>query len=293
MIPSWLDLPSYEDFVSATADVKCELSHQDAEQLAAAVVAHVGAEPRQHNEFEELQYVTSLCRPATDDAVGLVTPSTILELRYNLRREFQPDRTVKGLWDAVSVEEVLAWLFIHAVDHRLTNIRFYPLHHDRYAGYSLMSYASAGHDPEITRRLRVGQITKFLAHSRLETHDSFWSLALGVPTMFVIDDSCAMHVECLVSSDAVPLVRVSRNNCMNVLVRHNSDAWVDFPLFGGRTPTGKLSCDLAVNVELVDGIVGAVTPQLTEDLLRFAGYVQLAAARLDVLYRQELQSRHQ
>ncbi|MEX2140467.1 MAG: GAF domain-containing protein [Pirellulales bacterium] len=77
---------------------------------------------------------------------------------------------------------------------------------------------------------------------------------------------------------------------MNVLARHNSDAWVDFPLSAGAASTGKLSCDLALPIELCHNTVARIAPPLRDAVLRFAGLVQVAAARLDVLYRQELQT---
>lgn len=280
-------LPSYEAFLKAIEGKNIPpMSHEEAGEFAKAIIELV--QPGDLDSvIENAGSAAALLRTADDGTAGLVTPTMVREMRTELRR-VPNDVWPADLLACESVDEVLAWLQPLAQRRGLRNIRYYPLTCDAQSGYRLISYASVGHDEDTAQRLRVGQITKFLSHSPLDSHDSFWSILLRTPTVFKIDNRCRSKVEAYFAPDAVPLVHVAEDHCMNVLVRHRSAAWVDIPLLCGSKTVGKVSCDLETAVTIRPDTVGWIERDLNDSILQFTGLVQLAAAQLDALHRQEM-----
>lgn len=247
-------------------------------------------EPPERVEEVNLAYVAALCEAAVHSLQNRVEASTIEELRGTLNRDYKIRMIdlALGFLSHASVDHIVQRLQPEAVKCCLRNLRYYPYDADASGGGMLFSYASAGHDPETAHLLEVGQVTKFFESSQLHESDSFWALALQVPTVFILDNMCEIPVRCYVQPGFLPLVRVTHNRCMHVLARHASDAWVDYPLVIGGRLRGKFSCDVEGPLPFVPGTEHLLDTEMTEKLLTFYQLIRLVAPMLECLFQQEV-----
>lgn len=154
------------------------------------------------------------------------------------------------------------------------NVRFYRYCDDSGDG-SYVLVDSSGYDLDSTQRLRVGELVRFKSSCELSRTDTFWAHATRVPVAVSVNQQAPNFIEPKFFSGCLPLVEVPRDMCEEALQGRQTSMWIDFPLFVGGMPTGKLSCDFS----------GAISDLSTENtrLVEFWANAQIAAATLEVL----------
>jgi len=178
--------------------------------------------------------------------------------------------------DGESTGRILRALLDQATRLGISRIRFYHFEEND-DDAKLVSVDCVGHHLEVARRIRIGHVVQFRSSSPLQSSQSFWAFALGVPVLFRLDDKAPARHQPRLSGTGLPVIEMScdSEDCRNVLV-DKARVWLDVPLTVGGKYIGKLSCD----------VQPAANPDwIQDDILQFWHLAEGAAPCLDALYR--------
>jgi DeoR/GlpR family transcriptional regulator of sugar metabolism len=149
------------------------------------------------------------------------------------------------------------------------NVRYHRLDE---AAESITCLASAGLDPQIEQRLRLGVLTKSCRFLSLEKWDSMWAFKIEAPTLMVVSSEATLPLQSQPGPGGIPCILLPEDQC-SLLKGFKGPLWIDFPFRVGLKWRGKLSCDYRrARLE---------SPSFHDDVMLFWELVKIAGVYLE------------
>jgi hypothetical protein len=166
-----------------------------------------------------------------------------------------------------TVPDVTQALLVPARYYGFCNIRCYL--YDALS-QKLFAVDAAGHTPEVTTLLRIGEIEKRRGSSPLRTCDAYWCLDMHEPILVEVNNVAQPPFRGVRRRDG--LLQIMVPELCPVLASHRQPVHADIPF---PDSLGKVSCDFAQ---------GCIPEDAAQRIAAFARFVQVAARYLSDLY---------